>query len=349
MPQDWNERLKTNYKSRARPQPHRPVRLPAESSMRVSGEENHAIIEMRTDAVYRNMQENGAAFEGWCLALRYWCKADKITLKWQPKDSPASGALTTEQRHYQRFLYRVERFQSLFDWFDVAVIDPFRHSRVINSGPLFLNVAGKLTKKAESNKSLPAFDQSEHALETRLLNDPQFNGDFKFGEGAFIDRQFPVGLFSTSKPANSSAIFPGGKGAIDLVCLDNQTLWLFELKANKNIPIGTLTEILFYTSVMRDVRIGKFQFGTASYGVDGSPNPGHRGKFNPHSITQIDSIEGVMLGHDIHPLLADPGLICLLNDAVKTHWNCDADAPAVSFRVGRIGKNLGFENIGTSR
>ena len=44
----------------------------------------------------------------------------------------------------------------------------------------------------------------------------------------------------------------------------------------------------------------------------------------------------VMLGHDLHPLLADQDLLCLLNEAVETRWNSVTGAPAVSFRADRI-------------
>jgi hypothetical protein len=69
---------------------------------------------MKSKAILANLQTNAAAFEAWCLALRVWCEVEKIELRWQ---QPADNS-PNEQCHYQRFLYRVERFRSLFpSWF----------------------------------------------------------------------------------------------------------------------------------------------------------------------------------------------------------------------------------------
>lgn len=340
MPQDWNQRLKAGYKTSST-EPHRPVRLPADGPIRVTGEGDHVIVELRADAVHRNMQENTAAFEGWCLALRYWCNAERITLKWQPPVPPADpmSALTVEQRHYQRFLYRVERFGSLFDWFDVAMAQPFAHSRVVNRATLYLNVAGTSAKGLPSHGATVSKRFPEHELECRLLEEDEFDRHFGFGKGSIKDRQFPVGLFSEPKPTTDSAIFPGGKGAIDLVCLDDRHFWLFELKAEKNIPIGTIAELLFYVSVMRDAVLGKFKFDESRSSKEA------RGKIKHAEIKHIKAITGVMLGHDLHPLLADSGLVQLLNDAVEARWNRDVGAPAVSFRADKIRKDFTFTRI----
>src|SRR4051812_26659707 len=83
---------------------------------------------------------------------------------------------------------------------------------------------------------------SESALEHRLLKSSDFAAHYGLAQGT-RDRQLPVGLFSKETPSRESQIFPGGKGAIDLVCLDADTIWLFELKAGGNIPVGTVTEL----------------------------------------------------------------------------------------------------------
>src|SRR5687767_9588804 len=63
--------------AKAQRAPNRSVRLPAEGPIRFSGEGDHVTISMDAGAVTRNMQDNAAAFEGWSLALRHWCKAEK--------------------------------------------------------------------------------------------------------------------------------------------------------------------------------------------------------------------------------------------------------------------------------
>jgi len=320
--QDWNHRLRAAYARSART--NRPVRLPSDETIRITGEGDQAFIDMRPRAIVANMQENGSAFEGWSLALKYWCGAD-VTLRWEPPvpNSDPSVAAQSE-RHYQRFLYRVERFKSLFNWFNIGPTDPFAGSRVLGGEAIYLNSAGAAAKERSNptTKSLP-----ENELENRLLNDPDFDRHYGFSQERIKDRQFPVGLFSTSVAANTSMIFPGGKGAIDLVCLDYRHLWIFELKAKSNIPIGTITELLFYSSVIRDAVMAKFKFGETV---------GNRARVKPEMLADVDTITAVMLGHDLHPLLSDPGLLKLLNQAVARHWNTVVRAPKLMFRVGQI-------------
>lgn len=335
MGQDWNQRLKEAYK-KSGVKPQRPVRLPAEGAMGVIGKGDHAVIELRADAVVLNMQENASAFEGWSLALRYWCGAETVSLRWQlPVPHEVIEVQKRQERHYQRFLYRVERFSALFDWFIVDT--PERFARWRNPiEKFFLNVAGLRLDKAISETPLKT--HPEYELECRLLKDPSFNRAFKMRDDACKDRQFPVGLFPDNRPTAPDAIFPGGKGAIDLVCVDGRHLWLFELKAKKNIPIGTIAELLFYVSVMRDAVMGKFAF--SSVAREQSPASAMRA-----NIAVANKITGVMLGHDLHPLISDAGLIKLLNDAVQQRWNSIENAPAVSFRADKIKADAPFSIV----
>lgn len=330
MHKEWNHRLQKAYKKSGR-EPHRQVRLPAEGIMSVTGDANHAVIELKSGAIVRNMQENAAAFEGWSLALRHWCGAERVTLRWEVSFvNPDPKVDQVQKRHYQRFLYRVERFSSLFDWFHVTTPDHFEHWRHRNQ-KYFLNVAGDVRSRAQSAEAALSPASPEHELECRLLKDPDFDRHYKFTGESIKDRQFPVGLFSESTPTAASAVFPGGKGAIDLVCVDQHHLWLFELKAKKNIPIGTIAELLFYVSVMRDAVIGNFQFGRAG---------GSRANVQTQMIENVKTITGVMLGHDLHPLISDPNIIHLLNNALADRWNCIGGAPDVSFRADQIQSDL---------
>lgn len=324
MTQDWNQRLKSSYARIAR-EPSRPVRLPGISStMTVSGEGDQAIIFLKPEAIVRNMQDNAAAFEGWSLALKYWCGANVI-LDWiPPSDHSDPKREKKEGKHYQRFLYRVEKFHSLFsDWFKIGNQQALASSKTQTAQRLYLNVAGD-QRGDPSSKSEP---NPEYELECRLLRDDNFNRHYGFRFGCIKDRQFPVGLFSTEKPSNASAIFPGGKGAIDLICLDETRLWLFELKAKANIPIGTVTEVLFYTSVVRDTFIGRFHFAKSA---------GSRSAIQPGMLDKVADIIGVMLGHDLHPLLGDAGLVKMLNAAAARYWNGRDGIPDVAFRAGQI-------------
>ena len=136
----WSKRLNAAYNGREAVR-NRDVRLPASGPMTVSGEGRNVTITLRPDAVVRNMQENSAAFEGWSVALKRWCDVATVTLQWEPPSDAKFGQ--KHGRHYQRFLYRVARFQSLFpEWFVVGPSNPFSQSMVLEADKLFLNVAG---------------------------------------------------------------------------------------------------------------------------------------------------------------------------------------------------------------
>lgn len=327
MTQDWNRRLQAAFKEKGRER-NRPVRLPSPLIMAVTGEGDHATVELTDRAVVGNMQENASAFEGWCLALHFWCGVS-VSLRWKaPVDrvTEPTGKQKVEARHYQRFLYRVERFKSLFpDWFDIAPVDPNALREALIAKSPILNIAGDRTRKAASGSETASKTSPEYDLESRLLIDQDFDRFFGFGPSAQKDRQFPVGLFS-SQVLRDNAIFPGGKGAIDLVCLDGKHLWLFELKAGGNIPIGTVTELIFYTSVLRDAQMGHFRF------ADGLS--GHTVKTD--HVAALEAVTAVMLGDDLHPLLSDAGILMLLNEAAELRWNNAAKAPHVSFRAAQI-------------
>jgi hypothetical protein len=144
-------------------------------------------------------------------------------------------------------------------------------------------------------------------------------------------------MFSENPPTRNSQVFPGGKGAIDLVCLDGHTLWLFELKAGGNIPVGTVTEMFFYTSVIRDALSGDpFKFAQTL----------PEARIQPEALSKVTRIEGVMLGHDVHPLI-ESGLISIMNEAVEKRWNSEPSGAHVYFRADRIseGANLKIATV----
>jgi len=318
MQKNWERCLKEAYAADAkvRGKRNRSIKLP--SGITFVGEGEQVQLVLSAKCVTANMQSDAAAFEGWCLALRRWCKVE-VVLRWTP---PPPDAPKSQRRHYERFLYRVARFQSLFDWFRIesGCADEVGKARALERSLLFLNVGGA---RVIGQKSALEGD-SESALEHRLLASSDFAAHYGFAKGT-RDRQFPVGLFSGTV-SRESQIFPGGKGAIDLVCLDSDTLWLFELKAGENIPVGAITELFFYTSVVRDALCGgPFKFDQALA----------EARIQPEALSRVTRIEGVMLGHDVHPLV-ESGLISIMNEAVENRWNADPARAHVHFRADRI-------------
>jgi hypothetical protein len=197
-------------------------------------------------------------------------------------------------RHYARFLYRVNNFRSLFgDWFVVQDNGALLEFQKLISGKLFLNVARDRTNSAAADLQLSKGDGTERKaeadLEFKLRDSAEFAEHYGLKQGQ-IGRQLPVGLFSESKPTKKSAIFTGGKSAIDLIGLSGSTLWLFELKAGKNIPAGILSEMLFYAGMLRDTVRGRFRF---------APDMKSGMKIQPSQFDEVNRIEAVMLGHHL--------------------------------------------------
>lgn len=332
----WSERLRRGYGR------NRNVRLPAQMRkgpdgesipglMEVTGDNDVAEIHLTSAAIQANMQTNAAAFEGWALALKRWAGAKRVGLFW-PAVEPTKGKLPP---HYERFLYRAQRFSDLFpEWFWLNS-DTSGSAALSSDGERVLNVAGDRTHLEDSHVCEPGTWADEHQMECFLRQDHSFADHFGFRNGYRTDQQFPVGLFRTPEPNGKERIFPGGKGAIDLVCADGERFWLFELKAGKNIPVGTISELIFYTSVIRDAALGHFKF---------APTRAAGNHVTGDDVLRAREIVAVMLGDKLHPLLSDVALLKMLNEAVEIRWNA-GHRVAVEFRAATIEGGLVIRDI----
>jgi hypothetical protein len=147
---------------------------------------------------------------------------------------------------------------------------------------------------------------SEPELEWRLCKDGTDANCLKktFNTGN-IYRQFPVGVFHGKKPHKNNALFPGGKACVDLVADgEKKSFWIFELKKKKNIPLGILSELLFYVKVVRDMIAGRI-----------TPwRPTDKDCYNPAELTGKEIINACFLAPEFHPLLMET-IINQLNGA----------------------------------
>lgn len=333
---DWGGRLRAGFNAGRTKK--RAVRLPALSSMVVSGMGEHAEITLSGEAVTANMQTNAAAFEGWALALRRWAGAETVSLAWSEPQPDSSGRIDP---HYERLMYRAARFAELFPWFELradtgtarGIAEDASLRRLLNTpaqrkGLKAASLAARRDHRAWSG---------EREMECSLRGAAGLISHFGLVAPRF-DQQFPVGLFgvpiSERRVKEADRIFPGGKGAIDLVCADGDRFWLFELKAGDNIPLGAISELLFYTSVMRDARRGHFDFADGAWAhcdVTGQ------------DVKSAREFLAVLLGDSIHPLLDDPTIWRDLNQAVETNWNA-AGRPRVEFRAAKTTVD-GFSDV----
>lgn len=297
----------------------RSIRLPEPSNLAFFVKGDHVSITMSQAAVAANMQTNSATFEGWCLAVKLWLPEIKsISLCWSPPAASAQGGL---DRHYARFLYRVQRFDQMFSWFTISSAEHLDACQVRAGADLYLNVAGPTIPEATK-------PSREACLEAELVGNSAHAMMAEFNL-ARLDRQFPVGLYSGGRPTKASAIFTGGASAIDMIGTDDETFTLFELKAGKNIMVGALGEMLFYARVVQDAAGPKskprFLFAEAAPG---------RATVGPSDVQAAKRIRAVLIAEEFHPLLEHPDLIATLNAATA---ETDAeDAVPLRFEARRI-------------
>ncbi|MFZ0035361.1 MAG: hypothetical protein WAK60_10305 [Sedimentisphaerales bacterium] len=221
------------------------IKFPSEIDFQ---ENNHVITLTMWDSVAKNMQDDSAAFEGWALCLKASLDAEarKCCLKWKKPDDP-------EYPQYQRFLYRVDKFDSIFGgsngWFfiddenkefkaDLQIKDNIRY---------YLNSPSTSDEERRNDKT----KNKENRLENEILGQQDNLKGLAECCPVKLHRQLPVGLFHT-KVREENAIFPSKHSAIDLWGAKGDGLYILELKAKGNCKIGVLSELFFYTMVLRD-------------------------------------------------------------------------------------------------
>ena len=278
----------------------------------VTEEMGKRTLHINENAIQSNMQSNVSAFEGWLLVLKELVYKDyRFTVEFR------QGIKT--DKHYQRFLFRLSLFDELYgggrneSWFELSQpIRAFLDSDCLyveyrNKDKLTSNagICGRGNGKVNHTNILAALSEAE--MELRLCKD-DFDKDCikkAFKTTDKIYRQFPVGVFH-DEVIDNNALFPGKKACVDLVADgdDKQSFWIFELKKKGNIPLGILSELLFYTAIVRDMVAGRIK----------TKNPSDRDCYASTNLVNKEIINACFLAPDFHPLLLEP-IINQLNDA----------------------------------
>lgn len=261
-------------------------------------ENNHIIsLTMRRDSMTKNMQDDSAAFEGWALCLKACLDAESIKccLKWNKPADPK------DKEHYQRFLYRVNRFKSIFGgingWF---FIDDESNGfmvdlKIKDNEKYFLNSPSTRDEGRINDETR----NIESRLENEILRQQDDLKDLKELCPATLHRQLPVGLFHT-KVIEGNAIFPSKHSAIDLWGTNDDDLYMLELKAAGNCKVGVLSELFFYTMMLRDEQTGRFV------------RKSDEGK----SIGSTNQIKAFILAPELHPFITQKVFV-LLNEKTR--------------------------------
>lgn len=171
-----------------------------------------------------NMQSNESAFESWAIVLRFYLNnyIKTVTIDWEDTSVNINGNL-----HYNRFVYRINKFVQSYDWvMSVKPIPPVPSS-------LFCNCPNKEAASIEK-------EFSEGWLECKYVEKHKEDYDL-------MNHQLPVGLFY-DKVSNDTYYATGKKSAIDIWATIDNVFYLFELKKADNKPLGIISEIMFYTT-----------------------------------------------------------------------------------------------------
>jgi len=203
-----------------------------------------------------------------------------------------------------------QKFRAVFGtWFSILEECESEFGKLKTGKPgvdYCLNVESidRVTSGKGSPNSLPvALKRSEHDLECYIAAHPaRLKACLGINK---LHRQCPVGVFRGKKPSSvpTNEIFPHRHSAIDLWGVNRATnkLVLFELKKPRNIPLGILSEMLFYSFVMEDVQMKRFKFDK-----------------DDQEIADTTSIAMFILATKWHPLI-DAKLLQLTNGAFRSN------------------------------
>lgn len=252
------------------------VKLP--SGMEFSIAAGVLTIGMTAKGLAANMQQDNACFESWALCLKRWLSGDieRVEIRW---DAPQLA----ETPRYRQFLYRVFKFVSNYDWVSCApgVLLPFDYTNKVVNYPL--SVVGK-AKKEEAKLERKYIAKHENEFEV-------------------MASQLPVCLFDR-KVGKETRVTSGG--FLDIWAIRDNDLYIYELKKEDNIRTGILSELSYYTHILKDIIDGKINYaGTSSYRSFDKLYEAVMGK-------RLKTVRGVLLTDNLHPLI-DSGVLELMN------------------------------------
>lgn len=253
-----------------------------------------SIVEMKlsVDAICSNMQEDKGAFEGWALIIKRWSEYDKVMISWD------NNAIDINNKHYQRFLFRLKNFsQDFTSWFFIdrncqKLLDT--HLKIKETEEYIMNYPSMRKDRKPVNQ--------EAILENCFVNGNLKKALMNVSNADVLYKQLPVGVFK-GMISKDSSIFTNGKSAIDIWGINElrESLLVFELKVEGNKKIGIISELYFYVCVLQMIQKQKFKYEDIhdkyEYLLD---------------ISKTEKIEAYFLSATLHVLI-DSEIIELLN------------------------------------
>lgn len=292
-------------------------------------------VTLGKDASVKNMQEDGAAFEGWILALKSKPKLKDYTVYLDADDEfEKYGKYKNEEGKepnrgtYNRCLYRLNRFRKQFGGF-VTLSDKLKKL----SDTLYIDGTEEDMKSIELIVNRPKGNAGVNsnpeimmeALFSSIPDDLLRKTELIIGNTMDdkLYRQLPVGIFKkscTEKCETECKIFTAGHAAIDLwsISRDNKDLCIYELKKegkSENKKVGIVSELFFYANLMYDLYCVKDNnFDVAKKGASG------RGfKKILGAKDKISKIHAFFLVEKLHKEIQ--GVLPMLNSNTKIEYD----------------------------
>ena len=239
-------------------------------------------LKLDTKGLIDNMQTEPAAFESWALIIRAAFESEGVFVKVRIDGQKPKKMSKREEKHYNRFLYRICKFVEIFEW---AYTDDFEREIAIFKDAhknMVLNVP-KSEAKVEAAKG-------EATMERYFCEDNKFLYD-----DDCLNHQLPVRIFDDDvKEAKAIT----ARGFIDAWAIKGGTFYVFELKLDNNRSVGAISEIMFYVNVIHDVMAHKINILS---------NSKHR-SFDKikalYDSGKCREIVGRIIARQYHPLLA---------------------------------------------
>ena len=256
------------------------LRLPSRMGFFI--EDKVLTITMEKEGLIANMQTDASAFEGWAICLKAWLPEyiSAVKIGGDVLSFPKGEKKTKEERHYNRFLYRLSKFIEIYQvW--ASTTDVFKQ---------------EIEKKFKTDLyiNVPRQEASEGATHCEAQLERAF---CEINENSYraLDHQLPVRIFSSKETKEEDAITPGGY--IDIWGIKDDCLKIFELKLPVNKGIGIVSELMFYVNVMTDVFLHKIAI----------PRESRYRSFDKlkefYDKKWCKKIEGVFLADNFHPMI----------------------------------------------
>lgn len=241
-------------------------------------------IRMSEIGLYKNMQKNPAAFEGWGLAVKAIAPelAQNIVIQWNQPSNPLDP-------HFIRFLYRAIRFAQNYSWVSLSPLDSEAAESLAKTQAEISNWVINFPKSKASVKA----QKPEARLERELLDHFQKNPNIECGN------QLPMGLFNGIKSEETGRT-PRHNSMIDLWSFCNDCFTVYELKIDANKIMGIISELMFYLNVVKDVADG-----VITYPADAAKSKyrNFRAVLGILPSNPLLTVEGVFLANCLHPLI----------------------------------------------